>query len=179
MFAIQVQKPCAQSVAHFVAADPRADGGQRRVSLAADAVAIDRRVAGVAMRLALPIGCFRGVSLTLLENARGSFYRVALDHADPELAITLAESDSESDIAPEWKAWARFFDLPRLTLAPDEIPVVLDSRFGALVLGAVQPRKRGWPLKKRRSAISARRVAGPKGRVQSVFRNEREIVSGE
>jgi hypothetical protein len=179
MFAIQVQTPCGKSVAHFVAADPRADGGQRRVSLAADAISIDRRVAGVAMRLALPIGSFRGVSLALLENARGYFYRVALDHADPELAVTLAESDSESDIAPEWKAWARFFNLPRLTFSPDENPVILDRRLGALVLGAVQPRKRGWPLKKRRSAISAKRIAGPQGRVQAVFCGEREIVCTE
>jgi hypothetical protein len=179
MFAIQVQRPCARSVAHFVAADPRADGGQRRVSLAADAVSIDRRVAGVAMRLALPIGCFRGVSLALLENARGYFYRVALDHADPELAVTLAESDSESDIAPEWKAWARFFNLPRLTLASDESPVVLDRRLGELILGGVQPRKRGWPLKKRRSAISARRGVGPKGRALAAFTGERDIICYE
>jgi hypothetical protein len=179
MFAIKVQTPCARSIAHFVAADPRADGGQRRVSLAAEAVYIDRRVAGVAMRLALPIGCFRGVSLAVLENARGFFYRVALDHADPELAVTLAESDSESDIAPEWKAWARFFNLPRLTFSPDGSPVVFDRRLGALVLGAVQPRKRGWPLKKRRSAISGRRIAGPKGRVQAMSCGERESVGAE
>jgi hypothetical protein len=179
MFATKIPTPCAKNVAHFVAADPRADGGQRRVSLAAHAVSIDRRVAGVAMRLALPIGCFRGVSLALLENARGFFYRVALDHADPELAVTLAESASESDIAPEWKAWARFFNLPRMTLAPGQSPVVLDRRLGELVLGAVQPRKRGWPLKNRRSAISARRIAGPKGRVQSMFCGEREIVGAE
>lgn len=179
MFATKIPTPCAKNVAHFVAADPRADGGQRRVSLAADAVSIDRRVAGVAMRLALPIGCFRGVSLALLENARGVFYRVALDHADPELTVTLAESDSESDIAPEWKAWARFFNLPRLTLAPDESPVLLDRRLGALALGAVKPRKRGWPLKKRRSAISAQRRAGRKGSVQKVFRGEREIAGAE
>ncbi len=98
MFATKIQTPCGKSVAHFVAADPRADGGQRRVSLAADAVAIDRRVAGVAMRLALPIDCFRGVSLSLLENGRGLFYRVALDHADPELAVTLANRTAKATL---------------------------------------------------------------------------------
>jgi hypothetical protein len=91
----------------------------------------------------------------------------------------LAKSDSENDIAPEWKAWARFFNLPRLTVSPDGSPVILDRRLGALVLGAVQPRKRGWPLKKRRSAISARRVTAPKGRVQGIFRGEREIAGYE
>jgi hypothetical protein len=115
----------------------------------------------------------------MLENARGYFYRVALDHADPDLAVTLAESDSESDIAPEWNAWSRFFDLPRLTFSPDESPVVLDRRLGALVIGAVQPRKRGWALKNRRSAISARRLAGPKGRLQAKFSREREIFGAD
>ena len=185
---VHMLAPQFKSVTHFVAADRRADGGQRRVSVAADKVSIDRRVAGVAMRLALPIGCFRGVSLSLLENARGCF-RVALAHADPELSVTLAESGSQSEIAPEWEAWARFLGLPRLNFLPDESPVGLGRRLaapvvgpmapGAMVLAALHPRKRGWPLKKRRSAISARRCAGPQGRVQSVFRGEREMSGAE
>lgn len=169
----------AKAVARLIAEDPRADGGQRQVSIAADRISIDRRVAGVAMRLALPIGCFRGVSLALCENARGAFYRVALDHADPELAVVLAESDLESEIAPEWRAWAKFFQLPRMTLAPGESPVFLDRRLGALAVGDAQPRKRGWPLKHRRSAMSARRDAGAKGRELDVHRGEREIVCYE
>ena len=171
--------PQSKTVAHFVSADRRADGGQRRVSVAAEGVSIDRRVAGIAMRVALPIRCFRGVSLSLLENERGFFYRVALDHADPELRVTLAEAASESEIAWEWEAWAGFFGLPRMTFLPDESPAVFDCRLGALVLGAVQPRKRGWPLQKRRSAISARRIAGPKGRIQAVFPDERETIGAE
>lgn len=171
--------PQSKTVAHFVAADQRADGGHRRVSVAAEGVSIDRRLAGIAMRVALPIRCFRGVSLSLLENERGCFYRVALDHADPELRVTLAEAASESEIAPEWKAWAGFFGLPRVISLPDESRAVSDCRLGALVLGAVQPRKRGWPLQKRRSAISARRIAGLTGRVQMLFRGEREMIGAE
>lgn len=171
--------PQAKAVARIVAADPRADGGQRQIFIAADEIAIDRRVAGVRMRLALPIRAFRGVSLALLQGARGSFYRVALDHSDPDLRVTLAESPNESDIAPEWRAWAQFFQLPRLTVSPGGNLVLLDRRLGALALGAVQPRKRGWPLKHRRSRISALRKPGPKGRVLAVFRDEREIVCYE
>jgi hypothetical protein len=162
-----------KTVAHFVAADQRADGGQRRVSVAAEGVSIDRRLAGIAMRLALPIGCFRGVSLSRLDHAGGCFYRVALDHADPELRVTLAESASESEIAPEWTAWAGFFGLPRIAPAPGAQSVE------TLGVGEVPPRKRGWPLKQRRSAISARRMVGPEVRLQTVFRGEREIIARE
>jgi hypothetical protein len=62
---------------------------------------------------------------------------------------------------------------------PDDSHAFLDLRLGALGIGAAQPRKRGWPLKHRRSAISARRGAGPRGRVQAVYRNEREIICYE
>jgi hypothetical protein len=169
----------AKAIEPIFARDARADGGQRQISIAADGIAIDRRVAGVRMRLALPIRAFRGVSLALVENARGSFYRVALDHRDPDLAVTLAEAKSEREIAAEWKAWAQFFNLPRLTLGPDRKLVVLDSSLGGVVLGAVQPRKRGWPLKPRRSKISGLRKQAPGGRVMSVFRGEREIICYE
>jgi hypothetical protein len=171
--------PQAKAFDRIFARDSRADGGQRQISIAADAIAIDRRVAGVRMRLALPIRAFRGVSLALVENARGSFYRVALDHRDPDLAVTLAEANSEREIALQWKAWAQFFQLPRLTLGQDQNRVVIESSLGRLVLGAVQPRKRGWPLKRRRSKISGLRKQGPGGRVMAVFRNEREIVCYE
>lgn len=171
--------PQVKTVAHFIAADQRADGGQRRVSVAAEYVSIDRRVAGIAMRLALPIGCFRGVSLSVLENAGGWFYRVALEHADPELGVTLAESASESEIAPEWKAWAGFFGLPRIAPTQGQRPVFLDCGQGTPVTGGIPSRKRGWPLKRRRSAISGRRFAGPSSRALAVFRGEREIACYE
>jgi len=114
-----------------------------------------------------------------MENTRGPFYRVALDHADPDLIVTLAESASEREIVPEWKAWAQFFRLPRLAFGPGARVVVLDRRLGALALGAVQPRKRGWPLKNRRSRMSASRKAGAKGRIMAIFRDEREIICYE
>ena len=171
--------PQAKATAKLIDRDPRADGGQRQISIAADAIAIDRRVAGVRMRLALPIHAFRGVSLAVVENARGPFYRVALEHRDPDLTVMLAEARSESEIAPEWKAWAQFFQLPRLTLGSDQKITILDRSLGELALGVVQPRKRGWPLKQRRSKISALRKEGPNGRVMAVFRDEREIVSTE
>jgi hypothetical protein len=166
-------------VARIVADDPRADGGSRQIMIAETSIAIDRRVAGVQMRLSLPIAAYRGVLLTLCEGSRGPFYRLCLDHADPDLRVVLAESEGESEMATQWKAWALFFSLPRLTQDASGFTRVLDSRCGALGVGAMQPRRRGWPLKQRRSRMSARRLAGPKGRVQAVYRGEREIVCYE
>ncbi len=169
----------ASTSARMVAADPRADGGQRQILLGADTVAIDRSLGGVRMKLALPVRSFRGVSLAVVEGARGTFYRVALDHADPDLSVTLAESPDAEDVAREWRGWAKYFHLPRLAQGCDEGFVALDGRLGALVLGAPQPRRRAWPLKNRRSRISARRKGGPKGRVYAVHSDEREIICYE
>ena len=166
-------------VARIVANDPRADSGRREIAVTAEAIAIDRCVAGVRMRLSLPTRSFRGVVLALQQGARGLFYRVALVHADPDLDVALAEADNEGDAARDWLAWARFFRLPRLTRGVRGGEAVVESRFGGITVGTVQPRRRGWPLKARRSAVSARRKAGMKGRVLPVHRDEREIVCYE
>jgi hypothetical protein len=165
-------------VAQMVAADPRADGGQRRITLGADMIGIDRSLAGVRMRLSLPVRAYRGVSLSVIQGARETFYRVALDHADPELQVTLAEGRDPEALVPEWRGWAKFFRLPRLAQGVGEGWVALDGRLGALVLGPAQPRKRGWPLKARRSRISALRKPA-KTREHLVHRGEREIICYE
>lgn len=159
----------------LIAADPRADSGQREIRITADHIAIDRCVDGVRMRLTAPALSFRGVALALLEDEGGYFYRVALVHPDPELDIVLAETASERDIARAWRDWARFFKLPRL--ARGECREVLVERpLGALSTSRVQPRRRGWPLKGRRSRLIRAPMGGAKLRV---FRDEREIICYE
>ncbi|MGO8740617.1 DUF6101 family protein [Rhodoblastus sp.] len=166
-------------VARLFADDPRADSGRREIAVSAESIAIDRCVAGVRMRLSLPARSFRGISLALRQGARGLFYRVALVHADPDLDVALTETDNESDAARDWLAWARFFRLPRLARSARGGETVVEIRLGEILGGAVQPRRRGWPLKARRSAISARRKAGVKGRLLPVHCGEREIVCYE
>jgi hypothetical protein len=168
----------AAPLASLVAADPRADGGQRRITLGADTIGIDRSLAGVRMKLALPVRAYRGVSLAVIEGAQGTFYRLALDHADPDLRVTLAESRDPEDLVREWRGWAKYFRLPRLAQGSGEFWVAIEGRLGELVLGAAQPRKRGWPLKHRRSRISGVRRA-PKVREHVVHRDEREIICYE
>jgi hypothetical protein len=172
-----VMSPAAP--ARLVAADPRADGGTREISIAADAIAIDRRVGGVKMRLCLPAPSFRGVALSVIEAARGFIYRVALVHADSELDVVLAESGSEQDISREWLSWAQFFRLPRLTRAASGHEAVVEQRYGEIEARTVQPRHRGWPLKGRRSTMSGRRGPGASGRIMAVHGGEREIICYE
>ncbi|MCI4677687.1 DUF6101 family protein [Rhodoblastus acidophilus] len=179
-----MSQPQAAILARFVADDPRADSGKREVGVAAEAIAIDRCVAGVRMRLSVPVRSFRGVVLALHQSARGLLYRVILAHADPELDLVLAEAENEKDIAPDWLAWAQFFRLPRLARsAQGDASLVegrlVEGRLGEVRTGTVQPRRRGWPLKERRSAMSARRKAGAKGRVLPVHCGEREIICYE
>lgn len=170
--------PFAAPLACIVAEDPRADGGQRRITLGADMIGIDRSLAGMRMRLALPVRAYRGVALEVVEGARDTWYRVALDHSDPDLRVTLAESRDPEALVAEWRGWAKYFRLPRLAQGAGEFPVALDGRLGELVLGAPQPRKRGWPLKRRRSRMSAFRKA-PRAREHVVHRSEREIICYE
>lgn len=173
-----VMSPAAP-MTRLVAADPRADNGQREISISADAIAIDRRVGGVKMRFCLPAPSFRGVALSVYEAARGFVYRIALVHADADLDVVLAESENEADISRDWLSWANFFRLPRLTRSASGGEAVVGRRFGEVEAGEVKPRRRGWPLKGRRSMISARRLCGAKGRVTAVHRGEREIVCYE
>ena len=168
----------AAPLACILADDPRADGGQRRVTLGADTVRIDRSLAGVRMKLALPVRAYRGVSLAVIEGAKGTFYRLALDHADPDLRVTLAEARDPEALVPEWRGWAKYFRLPRLAQGAGEFFVAIEGRLGELVLGQAQPRKRGWPLKFRRSRMSGLRRA-PKVREHVVHRDEREIICYE
>lgn len=164
--------------ARLIAADPRADSGSREIRITAQSIAIDRCVGGVRMRLNTPAKNFRGVALALLDGETGFFYRVALVHADPELDIVLAETDSEREIARAWRDWARFFGLPRFARG-DSCEVLVERPLGALSASRVQPRRRGWPLRHRRSTMSARRDLGLKTRPLPVHRDERRIFAGE
>ena len=173
-----VMSPAAP--ARLVAADPRADGGTREISIAADAIAIDRRVGGVKMRLCLPAPSFRGVALSVIEAARGFIYRVALVHADSELDVVLAESGSEQDISREWLSWAQFFRLPRLTRAASGREAVVEQRYGEIEArdGPAAPSRLAAerpPLDRCR----ARRGPGASGRIMAVHGGEREIICYE
>jgi hypothetical protein len=174
-----MSKILAAPLARFVADDPRADSGLREVSVAAEAIAIDRRVAGVRMRVSAPVRSYRGVALGVREDVCGFSWRVTLIHSDADMNVVLAEAENEAQAAAEWQAWADYFRLPRLTQRLNGVVEAIERRFGAIQAGAVEPRRRGWPLKQRRSRISALRKAGPRGRAPVVHCDEREIICYE
>ncbi len=55
----------------FEAADRRADGALRRVSVDARRVRIERRIGGIAMQIGLMASAYRGVALSLAATNSG------------------------------------------------------------------------------------------------------------
>ncbi len=94
--------------------DRRADGGTRTVRLSRRGVRIERALGGVKMRLAVPIEAYRGVMLEREDRLERRFYRLTLDHADADLAVTLSRASEISPLIDLWANWARFFAKPAL-----------------------------------------------------------------
>jgi hypothetical protein len=160
--------------------DRRADGGKRKVKVTRESVVIQRRYAGVAMVIGVPVSAYRGVAL-VVEAAvdGGTSYRLSLAHADPDLDIVLAETRDSGAVAVDWKYWASFLDLPRLAgeggnLAP------LELALGAVTSkGALDRRRGAASVTARRPRFLTRRKQGETARMDAVFADEREIVCYE
>jgi hypothetical protein len=164
----------------FIAADRRADGALRHVSIDARRVRIERRIGGIAMRIGLMASAYRGVALSLVPTkAGGTGYRVSLVHRDRDLDIELHAALDEADGLAMWRDWATYFALPKLVeRAPDCFETAAAS-LGALTLGPrPKLRRRGATLSKRRPSIRLRRRV-PFRHETLVFGGEREIISYE
>ena len=74
----------------FATADPRADGGRRMVELSAATVMMERVIAGVRMRVELPVATFRGIALEVTGPA--VHVRIRLVHEDRDLDLVLFEA---------------------------------------------------------------------------------------
>ena len=80
------QRPLAVTVQR----DPRADGGKREVRLTRRDIIISRSLAGISMKIAIPVAAYRGVTLTVEPASNGgAAYRLSLTHRDPDLDIVL------------------------------------------------------------------------------------------
>ncbi len=170
-----VEEPTAMRVD----ADPRAEGGSRRVTMNARRVLIERRVAGVSMHVGVPARAYAGVALSLHDAPRGRVCRIQLAHRDADLSVVLHESGEDEAIA-EWKSWARFFSLPRLIEEHDGTLTQVTGMLGAVTLGAgVAPRRRGSAMTRRRPRFLTRRRCGDVSDAPACFSNEREIISYE
>jgi hypothetical protein len=150
--------------------DRRADGGTRTVRLNPRGVRIERALAGVKMRLAIPIEAYRGVVLSREDKLERQFYRLSLDHSDADLSVTLARANDIAVLVDQWSNWARFFAMPALLAEnigtpPARRAMRRPSRRAALVR-AKHPRAR--------TRGRAARLAGAK-----IISAERELFSRE
>ena len=161
------------------ASDRRADGLQRTVSLSRECVRIDRRVEGIAMRVAVPVTAYRGVALTLDADAAGALhYGLHLLHRDADLSVTLDRASDDADIVADWRLWSRFFRLPALVERQAGLIEEADLNLGGLAIGTAAPTRRAPRFRpKRRPAFLARRKVGDDGLRAFSHAGETELVA--
>ncbi|MBM3608614.1 MAG: hypothetical protein FJX29_09215 [Alphaproteobacteria bacterium] len=157
----------------------RADGARRSLRCDRSSISIARKVRGIQMNLNVPARSYFGVVLSVLADGQGApFYRISMPHADPDLAICLYESSSDEDIVAIWKAWANYFQLPKLLEREAGELESGEAWLGHVALGAAHKwRRRGSQLRKRRSRMSARRRTGDLSRMGQMHAGEREIIA--
>ena len=164
----------------FMAPDKRADKGERSVLVEPHRVSINRRVNGVAMRLAVPTSAFDGVALSLQPRQTGNaFYQVTLVHPDADLSVVLEEALDDRDIISGWQFWSEFLASPRLVERKPGVFESMDRRLGGLPQGEAQAPRRTRLTRNRHGNFQRRRPMGVAGRAQTVFGGEREIICYE
>lgn len=157
----------------LVQRDWRADGGARRVRVTPGKIVIMRRFGGMEMTIAVPVSAYRGVVLDVREGADGApLYRLSLDHRDRDLEVVLGRTQDSAEALADWKFWASWFGLPRLTVTDGQL-----VRAGAGEAAA--PRRGNAAVRQRRPQFLARRKTGDGRRMADVFAGEREIVCYE
>jgi hypothetical protein len=170
----------AEAQAQFaVQPDRRADEGERRVRVGRRDVLITRRLAGVAMMITVPVRAYRGVALDIEpQGDGGASYRLSLTHRDPDLDVVLAETADGGAVSADWKYWAAYLDLPRLSCCDGALET-LDPRLGEVAFRGALARRRNVSVQQRRPRFSARRKLGATERLEVVHEDEREIISYE
>ena len=157
--AVTAQRISGSALSSLAERDSRADGGLREILCTAQHIAIKRRLHGISMQLEIPARSYIGVVLSLFTGNDGlPFYRISMPHPDPDLAIVLFEARDDRDILAVWKAWAKFFALPKLMERhPGELECEA-RHIGATIMGS-RPlwRRRGGALAKRKPKLLNRR----------------------
>lgn len=161
------------------AIDRRADGHQRTVSLSRDIVRIDRRIEGIAMRVAVPVSAYRGVALSLMGDQTGAlFYQLHLLHRDQDLSVILDCAGDDANILADWRLWSRFFRLPALVERRAGLVEDADFTLGGLLVGPAGPSRRAPRFRsKRRPSFLSRRKAGDDRLAALCHVGEQEIIA--
>ena len=163
----------------FSAPDAGADGGERRVTLEAARVVLDRTIGSIFMRIALPLSTFSGVAMRLAPGEKPECDRVevVLAHRDRALDVPLAVEPHDGDAIAEWRSWGRALALPLLIEEPCGLRRTPAMRLGALEIGRPRPRRGKGLLKGRRTRFQAKRRTGELTAETPVHQGEREIIA--
>jgi hypothetical protein len=164
----------------FRTADTSTDTCERIVEIARERVVLRRDVAGMRMKLSLPIQNYLGIALRVVppdETGEGSI-AVVLAHRDEALAVPLFVADDGNDAVAEWQLWANVLGLPLLVAETDGTLREPFTRLGGVRVAAPQGRRRRCgPIKRRRASILMRRKPGRVPSAPRVFKDEQEIIA--
>ncbi|MGZ9115739.1 MAG: DUF6101 family protein [Methylocystis sp.] len=161
----------------FVQRDRRADGGARRIRVTREDVLISRRFSGVSMVISVPVTAYCGVALEVQPADDGSpRYVLSLAHRDQDLDILLSDTQDCGAAASDWRHWAAWLGLPRVT---EEEGALRSLEAVAEEIAASARRRCETSLGKRRPRFLIRRKAGDSHRTKVVYGDEREIISYE
>ena len=115
---------------------------------------------GLAVSMALPVGCFKGIAARAVEKPGGGItVTLELHHHDPDLCVPLLVADDLDDVAADWHAWSRLMHLPMLLVESDNVARAITRKLGAIMVESpVERRKRYLTLKRRPGFLPCARV---------------------
>jgi hypothetical protein len=137
----------------YAARDGGADGQVRDIELDRERVVLRRAVAGIPMKIGVPVRAFTGITMRTLppDGDEPAAVAVLLEHRDNGLTVPLFVAIEGDDAMAQWKSWGRVLGLPLLVAESDGALREPFRRIGGVGVGASAPRRR------RRAAIKWRR----------------------
>jgi hypothetical protein len=164
----------------YAARDSGADGQMRDIELDRDRVVLKRAVAGIRMKVGVPVHEFSGVIMRTLppDGEEPAAVAVMLEHHDQGLTVPLYVATEGDDALAQWKCWSRVLGVPLLVSDGDGRLREPIRRIGRVTVGAPGPRRRRRAaIKWRRPSILMRRKPGRPAATPAVHRDEREIIA--
>jgi hypothetical protein len=164
----------------YAARDSGADGQLRDIELDRERVVLKRAVAGIRMKVGVPVHEFSGVTMRTLppEGEEPAAIAVMLEHRDNGLTVPLYVATEGDDAMAQWKCWGRVLGVPLLVSDGDGALREPFRRIGRVALGTPGPRRRRRAaIKWRRPSILMRRKPGRPNVSPDVHRGEREIIA--
>jgi hypothetical protein len=147
--------------ARLEADDPRADNCRRVIAIDRQSVVIHRSVARVAMAIRVPSSAYRAVTLRLTDLSCGGVWsEVRLTHRDPDLSVSLAETNDKDQAEACWRNWASFFNLPALVERIEPGARTASFELADIARSRPRPRRGGRASTARRPRFLARRRVG-------------------